>query len=89
MQIQILNISSVTKRNRWDNCSNSQIYAKNYRPKLLEKVCLQCKYLSNAYINQITKIAVKIAIIPSILMVPPGYIVLTFAVKKNALYLFF
>ena len=37
MPIQILKIPSVTKRNRWANCSNLRISANIYRPKMLGK----------------------------------------------------
>ena len=76
--VQILKIPSVTKRNRWDNCYNQRISANIYRPKLLGKVFLQCKYLSNEDINYITVITVKRAIIPFILITSHRSIELTF-----------
>ena len=35
MLIQILKITSGKERNSWENCSNWQIFAKLYMPKLL------------------------------------------------------
>ena len=68
MLMQILKIMSVTERNRRENCSNLQMSAIIYRPKLLGKCIPQWKYWTKADITYITIISVKGAIMPFILI---------------------
>ena len=83
--IQILNILPITKRNRWGKLFQLANFCKTLQAKTVGKVFPQCKYLSNAYVNKITMIDIKRAIVCFIIIALIGYIERTFAVNKKTL----